>query len=130
MLVCLRTAVKMVGEDRLGFKASEVGTHSIRSGAAMAMYLDNEPVFTIMLIGRWKSDASLNYIRKQVEMFSHNVSTHMLKHLEWYTTADYQPLQPPPGLSTRDVPRRETNSPHPRRFIGSSALVQAQSESD
>ena len=111
MLVRLRTAVTMVGEDRLGFKASEVSTHSIRSGAAMAMYLDNVPVFTIMLIGRWKSDAFLNYIRKQVEMFSHNVSTRMLKHLEWYTTPDYQPLQPPPGTSTRDVPRRDNNSP-------------------
>jgi hypothetical protein len=40
-----------VGEDNLGFKVSEMGTHSIRSGAAMAMYLTDVPVFTIMLIG-------------------------------------------------------------------------------
>jgi len=34
----LRASVKTVGEDELGFKSLELGTHSIRSGAAMAMY--------------------------------------------------------------------------------------------
>ena len=32
-----RAAVKSIGEEELGFKASEVGTHSNRSAAAMAM---------------------------------------------------------------------------------------------
>jgi hypothetical protein len=59
MLTHLRAVVIHVGEDNLGFKASEMGTHSIRSGAAMAMYLANVTVFTIMLIGRWSSDAFL-----------------------------------------------------------------------
>ena len=57
----------------------EVGTHSVRSGAAMAMYLGECPVYTIMMIGRWSSDAFLRYIRKQIEQFSHNVSCKMLK---------------------------------------------------
>ena len=43
------------------------------------MYLGECPVYTIMMIGRWSSDAFLKYIRKQVEKFSHNVSTRMLK---------------------------------------------------
>ena len=55
----------------------------------MAMYLDNVPTFTIMLIGRWSSDAFLRYIRKQVEQFTHNVSTRMLKHDSFFTTPDY-----------------------------------------
>ena len=46
----------------------------------MAMYLDEVPVYTIMLIGRWSSDAFLRYIRKQVEQFSHNVSRRMIKN--------------------------------------------------
>ena len=54
--------------------------HSIRSGAAIAMYLDEVPVYTIMLIGRWSSDAFLRYIRKKVEQFSHNVSCRMIKN--------------------------------------------------
>jgi hypothetical protein len=57
LIDALRDAVVAVGEDSLGFKASEVGTHSIRSGAAMQMYLGECPVYTIMLIGRWSSDA-------------------------------------------------------------------------
>lgn len=49
----------------------------------MAMYLDEVPVYTIMLIGRWSSDAFLLYIRKQVEQFSHNVSTRMIRNLDF-----------------------------------------------
>jgi hypothetical protein len=45
----------------------------------MAMYLGECPVYTVMLIGRWSSDAFLRYIQKQVMEFSHNVSKKMLK---------------------------------------------------
>ena len=75
----LRDVVGAIGETRLGIAKEEVGTHSIRSGAAMAMYLGECPVYTVMLIGRWSSDAFLRYIRKQVMEFSHNVSKKMLK---------------------------------------------------
>ena len=44
----------------------------------MAMYLGECPVFMIMLIGRWSSDAFLCYIRKQVMEFSQNVAKKML----------------------------------------------------
>ena len=64
MIDALRAAVISIGEDALGFKFHEVGTHSIRSGGAMAMYLGECPVYTIMMIGRWSSDAFLRYIRK------------------------------------------------------------------
>lgn len=115
MLLKLRSQVLVIGEEKLGFKPTEVGTHSIRSGAAMAMYLDNLPVFTIMLLGRWKSDAFLNYIRKQVEQFSHNVSVRMLNNLDWFTTPAYQPNRAPEGFSTRDPIRL----PIPQsRFMG------------
>jgi hypothetical protein len=51
MINALRDAVGAIGEVRLGVKKEDVGTHSIRSGAAMAMYLGECPVFMIMLIG-------------------------------------------------------------------------------
>jgi hypothetical protein len=47
----LYNAVVAVGEDSLDFKARKIGTHSIRSGAAMQMYLGECLVYTIMLIG-------------------------------------------------------------------------------
>jgi len=62
-----------------GIVVALVGLHSIRSSAAMAMYLANVPVFTMMLLGRWASLAFLNYIRKQVEEFNRNVSTKMIE---------------------------------------------------
>ena len=74
----LRDAVGAIGEARFEFKKEDVGTHSIRSGAAMAMYLGECPVFMIMLIGRWSSDAFLRYIRKQVMEFIQNVAKKML----------------------------------------------------
>ena len=87
----LRGAAALFGEDRLGFTIKDIGTHSIRSGAAMAMYLDNVPVYTIMIIGRWSSDAFLRYIRKQVEQFSHNVSSRMIKHQHFYHIPTFNP---------------------------------------
>ena len=44
----------------------------------MAIYLGECPVYKIMMIGQWSSDAFLRYIRKQVEQFSHNVSCRMI----------------------------------------------------
>ena len=50
-------AVRAIGKDVLNIKAEEIGTHSIRSGAAMAMFLGGLPVYLIMLMGRWSSDS-------------------------------------------------------------------------
>jgi hypothetical protein len=69
---------KAVGSARSGIEPSKMGTHSLCSGAAMEMYLAGVPVYTIMLIGRWSSNAFLHYIRKQVEQFSRHVVKQML----------------------------------------------------
>ncbi len=52
--VC-RDGVVEIGETKLGILRSEIATRSLRSGAAMAMHLDEVPVFSIMLVGRWSS---------------------------------------------------------------------------
>jgi hypothetical protein len=81
----LRIATEAIGPDTLGFTADQIGLHSARSGAAMAMYLAGIPVFTIMLLGRWSSDAFLRYIRKQVKEFSTGVSQRMITHEDFFT---------------------------------------------
>ena len=81
ILNALRDAVSAIVEDALHIATNEIGTHSIRSGAAMAMFLGGCPVFLIMMIGRWSSDAFLRYIRKQVKEFNHDVSLKMLTHM-------------------------------------------------
>jgi hypothetical protein len=74
----LRDAVSAIGED---IAKNEIGTHSIFSGAAMAMFLGGCRVFLIKMIGRWSSAALLRYIRKQVKEFNHDVSHKMLTHM-------------------------------------------------
>eukprot|EP00957_Ditylum_brightwellii_P054154 4101645-Ditylum_brightwellii.AAC.1 len=51
MVNALRAAVFAFGEEKLGIKIDKIGTHSIRSGAAMSMYLGECPVYVIMMIG-------------------------------------------------------------------------------
>jgi hypothetical protein len=75
----LKDGVVAIGEMKLGIHRSEVGTHSIRSGATMAMYLAGVPIFSIMLIGRWSSLAFMKYIRKQVQEFSFGISSKMIE---------------------------------------------------
>jgi len=78
LLKWLRLAAKMLGPDKLGFSPNQIGLHSARSGAAMAMYPAGVPVFRIMLPWRWSSDAFLHYIRKQVKEFSTGFSQKMI----------------------------------------------------
>ena len=46
----------------------------------MEMYLTGVPVYMIMLLGRWLSDAFLHYTCKQVEQNSRDVAQKMLTH--------------------------------------------------
>ena len=52
----------------------------------MMMYLAKEPIYTIMLIGRWSSDAFLAYIKKQIKEFIKGVSTRMLENDHFFNT--------------------------------------------
>ena len=83
-----------MGEQSLGFKPSEIGTHSIRSGGAMAYYLlpgmsDSQ----VMFFGRWKSLAFLNYIRSQVDRFHSGFSTQIAMNPHFQQIPDLSPQQ-------------------------------------
>ena len=68
------------GENRYGIKASELGTRSIRSGAAMALAIQGDTSDKkIMMLGRWKSTAFLNYIRPQVLEWAGDTAEQMAK---------------------------------------------------
>ena len=88
MIRLIRRAAASIGEDRLGFPVSELGTHSVRSGAAMAMHLDGVPVYSIQLIGRWSSDAFMRYIRAQVQEFAQKISGRMIRHQDFFSIPD------------------------------------------
>ena len=60
----LRAVVELIGKSKLGFSEDDIGLHSLRSGGAMAMFLSGVPTIVIMRIGRWSSEAFLEYIRE------------------------------------------------------------------
>ena len=69
----------IIGEEKLGFSQHDIGMASIRSGGAMAMFLSGVNEIVIKRVGRWKSDAFLEYIREQVDSFTLGVSQKMLQ---------------------------------------------------
>ena len=83
----LRAVVGLIGPESLGFLKDEIGLHSLRSGGAMAMFLAGVATIIIMRIGRWSSEAFLEYIREQVEQFTLGVSKKMLQ-FENFNTID------------------------------------------
>jgi hypothetical protein len=89
VITALRNMVGVIGETCLGISKQEMGTHSIRSGAAMAMYLGKCSLYTIMLIDQWSSNAFLHYICKQVMQFSHKVSKKMLCFKNYQLVPNY-----------------------------------------
>jgi len=117
ILVRLRAAVQTLGVEKLGFGPDEIGTHSNRSGGAMGMFLAGTPVYTIMLMGRWSSDAFMRYLRKQVISLSHGIATKMLTFEEFYTVPDFIHSTADGDLRTRN----NTNLATTQNFNGTHA---------
>jgi hypothetical protein len=76
------------GHKTFGFHSTDIGTHSLRSGGAMALFLNDHPVHKIMIFGRWSSDAFLAYIRPQVLERTNNMSTDMIRHDSFLDASD------------------------------------------
>ena len=87
----LRAVVEIIGKVTLGFTKDDIGLHSIRSGGAMAMFLAGTSTIIIMRIGRWSSEAFLEYIREQIEQFTRGVSKNMLLFEDFNTTDSGDP---------------------------------------
>jgi len=114
----IRAAAAVIGENSLGFKIDEIGCHSLRSGSAMAMYLAGVPITTIQLIGRWKSDAFMRYIREQVDCFTENISSKMMSVQNFYTIPDNMHRDP----SLNQDPVNKQNGPNLCTIVGALVL--------
>ena len=119
LLALYRATALAMGEDELGFAPSDIGTHSNRSAAAMAMYLNGIPVYTIMLVGRWSSDAFLLYIRKQVQEFTRGVSNRMINTSSFYTIPDEacNPDDPRTHRNMHNIATRPNQNGHSTNHI-------------
>jgi hypothetical protein len=105
----LRSAVRIIGQHKLGIDIDRVGTHSLRTSCAMLMYLAKARTATIMLLGRWKSDAFLFYLRKQVKEFTSGVSDMMVQQAPTFYTV---PSSPP--VESQDLITADTEDPGTR----------------
>jgi hypothetical protein len=70
-----------------GFDRHEIGARSLRSGAAMSLFLMNHSSNKIMILGRWKFKSFMDYIRPQVLEWTNNMSTDMTRFESFLDTA-------------------------------------------
>ena len=82
-----RTCTLLGGTNCFGFASGDIGTRSLRSGAAMALFLAGHPPANIMLLGRWRSTAFLQYLRPQILEWTSSLSPTML-HTDDFRDAD------------------------------------------
>jgi hypothetical protein len=108
-----RTCKEMGGKAVLGFDPDEIGTKSIRSGSAMALFLMNHAVHRIMILGRWYSEAFLVYIRPQVLEWTNNMSQDMIYLDSFFHLPD-------PTIDPQEDPRIRNNQSH---FNGPASLL-------
>ena len=73
ILLFIRSTVDFIRKSQLGFTGKEVGTYSIRSTFAMILYLQEAPVYKIMLLCHWSSVEFLLYILIKVLEFSKGI---------------------------------------------------------
>jgi hypothetical protein len=92
------------GYKAFGFHPHEIGNRSIRSGAAMALFLMDHSSAKIMILGRWSSDAFLVYIRPQVLEWTNSMSTDMI-HFDSFLDVGRFDMVPKSDPRTRPAPR-------------------------
>ena len=69
----------------------------------MMMYLTGVPVFTIMKMGRWLSDAFLEYIEKQVLTFPQGMSKKMIAPNTFFNFPVNKKLRKKKGSKIRSI---------------------------
>ena len=69
---------KLSAKKNYGFEYHELGARSIRTGAAMALFMRHRDPTTTKILGRWKSDAFMEYIRPQVLEMTDDLATAMV----------------------------------------------------
>ena len=90
----IKDAADKIGLHKLGYDRSDVSSHSLRAGGAMAMHLNGVPTNTIQKIGRWRSQTFLMYIHKQISALAAGVSLKMSNDIPFRHIAGPHLLDP------------------------------------
>jgi len=74
----VKAAVSTLGlEKKGGYTVKQVGSHSLRAGGAMALYLTKHSPMEIQHAGRWTSNTFLEYIHSQLDVSSKGLAQAM-----------------------------------------------------
>ena len=73
----VKNALSATRTNTKGFKKSKVGSHSLRSGGAMSLFITGHDTFTIQRAGRWTSDTFMEYIHGQLDVTTRGLSDSM-----------------------------------------------------
>jgi hypothetical protein len=125
----LKWTVAQMGAKSLGIQINRVGTHSVRTSCAMLLYMAKVRTAAIMLLGRWKSDAFLLYLRRQVKEFTQGLSEAMASQpLMFHTdaTATEPILSPAFSQATHDDPMTR----HPNSLASSTTRFNGRSQTN
>ena len=100
----VKRAVKNLGMERYGFPESQVSSHSLRAGGAMALKLNGVDCITVKKQGRWSSNTFMMYIHEQISALSAGLATKMSTYIPFTN------MGPPPKLGNlvdelADTPR-------------------------
>jgi hypothetical protein len=101
----LRHSCTLMGASAtFGYDATEIGTKSLRSGAAMSLFLMEYSTPRIMLLGRWESDAFLVYIRPQCLEWTNNMSNDMIHNDSFFDATDVPQADTDDSRTRRSLP--------------------------
>ncbi len=73
----IRAALPFNQEATPGYLPKLIGSHSLHTGGAMALFLNGFDTTAIMKIGRWTSTAFMSYIHEQLDVVSYGASERM-----------------------------------------------------
>ena len=77
----IKDTVVTLGLERFGFSKSNISSHSLRAGGAMAMKLNGVDSITIKKHGRWSSNTFLEYIHQQIGAFTVGLASKMSAYI-------------------------------------------------
>ena len=89
----IRASIPHLQHRLKGYKSKIVGTHSLQSGGAMALFLSGSSPEAIMKMGRWTSTTFMTYIHEQVDTLNQDAAARMSQDVS-FTNLDVLPPSP------------------------------------
>jgi len=87
MVKAVQHAVESLGLLNQGYKVKRIGSHSLRSGGATALFINKKDALTIQRAGRWTSTTFMDYIHGQLDVTTRGLAQAMSTRTPYYNMA-------------------------------------------